>query len=214
MTKPVEAEDRGPIMWGYARVSTPEQSVAAQVTALVAAGVDPAHVVTEVASGARARRPKLEELLHAMQRGDTLVVWKLDRLGRSMGHLVTTIDDLGQRGIEFRSVTDAIDTRTAQGRVMFGILAAFAAFERDLIRERTSAGLARARDEGKQLGRPTRVSGEQYRLIHRLRAEGATYGAIAASCGLTTSVVGRVLRGELPQLDARYGSDGNADLLS
>jgi Resolvase, N terminal domain len=131
---------------GYARVSTTDQQPQLQVDALERAGCY--RVFTETASGARADRPTLEQLLDQLRPGDTLVVWKLDRLGRSLRHLVDTVTGLADRGIGFRSLQEAIDTTTPGGKLVFHIFAALAEFERDLIRERTAAGLAAARARG------------------------------------------------------------------
>jgi DNA invertase Pin-like site-specific DNA recombinase len=135
---------------GYARVSTTDQQPQLQVDALQRAGCY--RVFTETASGARTDRPVLEQLLDQLRPGDTLVVWKLDRLGRSLRHLVDTVTGLADRGIGFRSLQEAIDTTTPGGKLVFHVFAALAEFERDLIRERTSAGLAAARARGP--GRP------------------------------------------------------------
>jgi DNA invertase Pin-like site-specific DNA recombinase len=128
---------------GYARVSTTDQQPHLQVDALTTAGCY--RVFTETASGARADRPALEQLLDQLRPGDTLVVWKLDRLGRSLRHLVDTVTALAERGVGFRSLQEAIDTTTLGGKLAFHVVAALAEFERDLVRERTSAGLAAAR---------------------------------------------------------------------
>ena len=124
---------------GYARVSTTDQHPQLQVDALTAAGCY--RVFTETASGARTDRPFLEHLLDQLRPGDTLVVWKLDRLGRSLRHLVDAITGLVERGVGFRSLQEAIDTTTPGGKLVFHVLAALAEFERDLIRERTAAGV-------------------------------------------------------------------------
>jgi hypothetical protein len=131
---------------GVARVSTADQQPQLQVDALERAGCY--RVFTETASGARADRPTLEQLLDQLRPGDTLVVWKLDRLGRSLRHLVDPVTGLADRGIGFRSLQEAIDTTTPGGKLVFHVFAALAEFERDLIRERTSAGLAAARAPG------------------------------------------------------------------
>jgi DNA invertase Pin-like site-specific DNA recombinase len=123
---------------GYARVSTTDQQPHLQVDALQHAGCY--RVFTETASGARTDRPVLEQVLDQRRPGDTLVVWKLDRLGRSLRHLVDTVTGLAERGIGFRSLQESIDTTTPGGKLIFHIFAALAEFERDLIRERTSAG--------------------------------------------------------------------------
>lgn len=198
-------------VYGYARVSTTAQDVEAQRRALAAAGVDPAHIVTDHASGARSSRPGLDRLLADLEEGDLLTIWKLDRLGRSVSHLVDLVDDLGRRGVELRSLTEGLDTTTSGGRLMFHVIAAMAQFERDLIRERTAAGLEAARAKGKVLGRPSQTTPEQYRLIRRMAAEGASHRTIAATCGVPRSTVGRVVRGEVPSL-SRYDDPDEAEL--
>lgn len=143
---------------GYARVSTDEQDLTLQLDALSKTGCDPEAIYTDQASGARTERPGLDACLAALTRGDTLVVWRLDRLGRSMSHLVTLVEDLRQRGVNFRSLQDgAIDTTTASGELMFMVFSALAQFERRLIQERTRAGLEAARARGRQGGRPRKV---------------------------------------------------------
>lgn len=140
---------------GYARVSTDEQELALQIDALEQAGCQPEGLYTDQVSGSRTERPGLDACLAELTRGDTLVVWRLDRLGRSMSHLVAVIEDLRQRGVNFRSLQDGvIDTTTASGELMFLIFSALAQFERRLIQERTRAGLAAARSRGRQGGRP------------------------------------------------------------
>ena len=137
---------------GYARVSTKEQNLELQVDALKDAQCE--QVFTEVASGANTARPVLDDLLSRLRPGDVLVIWKLDRLGRSLKHLVTLTHELLERKIGLVSLNDPIDTTTAQGRLVFNIFAALAEFERDLIRERTQAGLQAARARGRKGGRP------------------------------------------------------------
>jgi len=137
---------------GYARVSTHEQTLALQQDALGKA--ECGRVFTDTASGAKADRPGLAEALDFVRAGDTLVVWKLDRLGRSLPHLIETIRDLQERGIGFKSLTEQIDTTTSGGKLIFHVFAALAEFERDVIRERTQAGLAAARARGRTGGRP------------------------------------------------------------
>ena len=137
---------------GYARVSTGEQTLDLQVDALKKAGCE--HTLTDTASGAKADRPGLAKALEQLRDADTLVVWRLDRLGRSLRHLIDTLTDLDKRGIGFRSLTENIDTTTPGGKLIFHIFGALAEFERDLIRERTNAGLAAARARGRTGGRP------------------------------------------------------------
>ena len=137
---------------GYARVSTQEQSIDLQRDALSKAGCE--QIYTDTMSGAKAERPGLNEALTYMRPGDVLVVWKLDRLGRSLKNLIEVVTDLGSRGIGFRSLTESIDTTTSIGNFFFHVFGALAEFERDLIRERTQAGLAAARARGRKGGRP------------------------------------------------------------
>src|SRR3954462_6225923 len=137
---------------GYARVSTLDQTVSLQQDALQQAGCE--RIFTDMASGAKADRPGLEEAIEYVRRGDTLVVWKLDRLGRSLPHLIETIRQLHERGIGFKSLTEQIDTTTSGGKLIFHVFAALAEFERDVIRERTQAGLVAARARGRRGGHP------------------------------------------------------------
>ena len=143
---------------GYARVSTPDQSFALQLDALRQAGCIAVH--QEVSSGARAARPVLDALLAQLRCGDVLVVWKFDRLGRSLTHLVELVNVLMQKGVGLHSLHDPIDTTTPHGRLNLHLFAALAEFERDLIRERTHAGLAAARARGRKGGRPKGLSSQ------------------------------------------------------
>jgi DNA invertase Pin-like site-specific DNA recombinase len=147
---------------GYVRVSKSDgtQTLAPQRDAMLAAGVDTARIYEDLASGRHDARPGLTACLKAIQPGNILVVWKLDRLGRDMRHLVNTVEDLRARGVGLKVLTGAgaqIDTTTANGRLAFGIFAAFAEFERELIAERTMAGLAAARARGRMGGRPRKM---------------------------------------------------------
>ncbi|MGO4574134.1 recombinase family protein [Microvirga sp. 2TAF3] len=137
---------------GYARVSTSDQTDSLQIDALKAAGCE--RIYRETVSGAKADRPELANALTFLRPRDTLVVWKLDRLARSMRQLIDTVEELQKREIGFRSLTQAIDTTTAGGKFVFNVFGALAEFERDLIRERTNAGLSAARARGRQGGRP------------------------------------------------------------
>jgi DNA invertase Pin-like site-specific DNA recombinase len=137
---------------GYARVSTTDQTLDLQKDALEKAGCN--RIFTDTASGAKAERTGLDEALNYVRAGDTLVVWRLDRLGRSLPHLIETITSLNNRGIGFKSITEAIDTTTSGGKLIFHIFGALAEFERDIIRERTQAGLTAARARGRLGGRP------------------------------------------------------------
>ena len=137
---------------GYARVSTQDQTLNLQNDALEQAGCS--KIFTDTISGAKTDRPGLEQALSYVRPGDTLVVWRLDRLGRSLRHLIETITLLHDRGIGFKSITENIDTTTSGGKLVFHIFGALAEFERDIIRERTQAGLQAARARGKKGGRP------------------------------------------------------------
>lgn len=154
---------------GYARVSSTDgrQSTALQRDALTAAGVADNRIYEDYASGKRDDRPGFSACLQALRAGDTLVVWKLDRLGRSLPHLVTTVSELEARGVGLRVLSGegaALDTSTPAGRLVFSLFAALAEFERDLIRERTMAGLAAARARGRKGGRRFVLSKAQVRL--------------------------------------------------
>jgi len=140
---------------GYARVSTDDQDLSLQLDALTRHGIPKPRVFMDKISGAKVERPGLKQCLDTLQPGDILVVWRLDRLGRSMRHLITLVEDLRERGIGFRSLSEgAIDTTSASGELIFNIFSALAQFERRLIQERTKAGLAAARARGRTGGRP------------------------------------------------------------
>lgn len=146
---------------GYARVSTSDQNLDLQKDALQAAGCE--RLFTDTASGAKAERPGLAEALKECRTGDTLVVWKLDRLGRSLPHLVESVRDLLAQGVGFNSLQENLDTTTSGGKLIFHIFASLAEFERDLIKERTNAGLTAARARGRKGGRPRGVVNEKKR---------------------------------------------------
>jgi DNA invertase Pin-like site-specific DNA recombinase len=151
---------------GYARVSTHEQTLNLQQDTLTKAGCT--KIFTDTASGAKTERIGLEEALTYVRKGDTLVVWRLDRLGRSLPHLITTMTDLEERGIGFKSLTENIDTTTSGGKLIFHIFGALAEFERNLIRERTQAGLTAARARGRIGGRPKALTPDQRRIAQAL----------------------------------------------
>src|SRR5690242_6110727 len=154
---------------GYARVSTLDQKPALQIDALTSAGCE--RIFTEKASGAQRDRPELKAALDYLRAGDTLVVWKLDRLARSMRQLIETIEDLQARRIELRSLTESIDTATPGGRLVFHIFGALAEFERAVIRERTRAGLQAARQRGKKGGRPRRLGPKELAAARAMLAD-------------------------------------------
>lgn len=154
---------------GYARVSTIDQNPNLQLDALRAAGCERTFV--EKASGALRDRPELASAIDYLRPGDALIVWKLDRLARSMKQLVDTIENLDGKGIGFRSLTETIDTTTAGGRLVFHIFGALAEFERGIIRERTTAGLAAARARGRVGGRPAKLTHDDLRAVRAMLAD-------------------------------------------
>lgn len=160
-----------PMLIGYARVSTSDQSLDLQTDALAAAGCE--RVFADTASGAKAERPGLEETLAFAREGDVLVVWRLDRFGRSLKDLVGRVEALGERGVGFRSLQESIDTTSAGGRLVFHVFGALAEFERELIRERTLAGLASARARGRKGGRPPAMTARKVDLAAKLMADPA-----------------------------------------
>lgn len=151
---------------GYARVSTNDQTHDLQEDALKKAGCD--RIFTDTISGAKEERKGLDEALSYVRPGDTLVVWRLDRLGRSLKHLIETITSLSARGVGFKSITEAIDTTTSGGKLVFHIFGALAEFERDIIRERTQAGLSAARARGRKGGRPKALTPKKIQQLQTL----------------------------------------------
>ena len=163
---------------GYARVSTDDQDTAAQVAALEAAGCE--RIFREKASGGRWDRPQFPRLLNQLRSSDVVVVWKLDRLSRSLRDVLTIMEPLGEVGAGFRSLTEAIDTTTPAGRMMMQMMGAFAEFERTMLRERTPAGVDTARQEGRVGGRRPKLSPQQQSEIRKMVSEGEKTAAAAA----------------------------------
>ncbi len=178
---------------GYARVSTGEQTLDLQLDALAKAGCG--KLFTETASGAKADRPVLEEVLGYVRSGDTLVVWRLDRLGRSLQHLIETVTALRERGIGFKSLTEQIDTTTPGGKLIFHVFGALAEFERDLIRERTNAGLAAARARGRTGGRPKKLADPKTLALAQALYDGGTtdVATICQTLGISRATLYRYL---------------------
>lgn len=160
---------------GYARVSTQEQDPALQIDALTRYGVKPEHIFIEYASGGRMDRPQLQKALRSMRAEDTIVVWKLDRLGRTLTGIIEVAEQMQKEGVNLISLTDKIDTTTAMGRMFFHIIASFAQLERDLIAERTKAGMAVRKAEGAKFGQPSKIKDNPKRLAEarRIIEEGA-----------------------------------------
>jgi DNA invertase Pin-like site-specific DNA recombinase len=177
---------------GYGRVSTADQNPQLQLDALNAAGCE--RVFVETASGAQRDRPELKAALGYIRSGDVLTVWKLDRLGRSIAQLIETVDHLAERGIGFKSLTEAIDTTTPGGRLIFHIFAALAEFERSVIRERTRAGLEAARAQGRKGGRPPALSANDVKAAKALLADPSiTVADIARRLNVSAATLYRYL---------------------
>ncbi|WHA43829.1 recombinase family protein [Agrobacterium larrymoorei] len=183
--------------FGYARVSTAEQNMDLQVVALEAAGCS-AILTDEGFSGANFSRPGLTRILKTLRRGDTLVVWRLDRLGRSLFELLKLVRGLNERGIEFRSLSESLDTSTSAGRLLLHILASMAEFERSLISERTRAGMAAARARGSRIGRRPAMTHEQ--LVDAKSAierDRQSVVEVADRYQIHPRTLGRLLKGKL-----------------
>ncbi|EMO4161958.1 recombinase family protein [Morganella morganii] len=179
---------------GYIRVSTTDQNSDLQRNALISINCD--QIFEDKMSGKTAVRPGLKRALKAIQPGDTLAVWKLDRLGRSVKNLIALISDLHERGAHFRSLTDSIDTSTAMGRFFFHVMSALAEMERELIVERTLAGLAAARAQGRIGGRPAALTGNDWEQIGRLLDKGYSRQQLAIIYGVGVSTIYRYFPAE------------------
>ncbi|QXC46816.1 recombinase family protein [Rhodococcus qingshengii] len=177
---------------GYARVSTTDQNPELQQDALNAAGCF--RIWTDKASGAKTDRPELAAVMDALRPGDTLVVWRLDRLGRSLPHLIETVTQLEARGVAFKSLTEEINTTTPGGKLIFHIFGALAEFERNLIRERTMAGLSAARDRGRVGGRPSSLTAAKKRQANKMRGDGVSMTEIAEVLNVARSTLYRNLQ--------------------
>ncbi len=178
---------------GYARVSTIEQTLALQEDALRAAGCE--RLFTDTLSGATAERPGLAQALAYLWPGDVLVVWRLDRLGRSLKALIETLHGLEGRGIGFKSLAEQLDTTTSGGKLIFHVFGALAEFERDLIRERTQAGLAAARARGRQGGRPKKLATPAKVALARALYDGKRHSIaeICSTLGISRATLYRAL---------------------
>lgn len=185
---------------GYARVSTQDQSADLQEDELLKVGCG--RVFVDKASGVATDRPQLAAALAYLRQGDVLVVWRLDRLGRSLKHLVTLVADLEESGVGFRSLHESIDTTTSAGKLIFHVFAALAEFERDLIRERTKAGLTAARARGRMGGRKPSLSPKKIQVARKMYADGdSTVTEIAKVLGVSRATIYRHLeRDEAPQV--------------
>lgn len=181
---------------GYARVSTTDQDPGLQISALKAAGCE--RIFTDHGvSGSKASRPEFDKMLEHLRKGDELVIWKLDRLGRNTRNLLALVDELEERGVHFRSVTDGITTEGAMGKAMLTIMSAFAQLERDQLIERTKAGMAEAKANGRNVGR-REVTAEDVKVkrAHELKAQGLQPADIGKIIGASRATVYRYLSKE------------------
>ena len=175
---------------GYARVSTDDQNLDLQLDGLHKAGITDNHLYSDTASGKDAERKELAACLKALREGDTLVVWRLDRLGRSLPDLVRIVTELEQKGVAFESLTERIETSSASGKLIFHVFAALAEFERNLIRERTKAGLAAARVRGRVGGRKPKLDAKQIRQIKTLlRDRNTSVTELAKDYGVSRTTI-------------------------
>ena len=182
---------------GYMRVSTAEQNLALQRDALLAAGVAPERVYEDTCSGTITNRPGLARALDVVREGDALVIWKLDRVGRSLEHVVELVDALQKRGVGLKVLTGGIDTTNSTGRLVFGIFATLSEFERDLILERTMAGLAAARARGRAGGRPRLMTRAKLRTAMTMMADrGNAATDVAEQLGISVSTLYAYVDGE------------------
>jgi DNA invertase Pin-like site-specific DNA recombinase len=180
---------------GYARVSTEDQNPDLQLTALKTAGCD--RIFTDKAMGANIKRPELTKCLKALNKDDTLVVWKLDRLGRSLHDLISLLDELKSRVVAFQSVTESIDTTTPTGRAMWQMVGILAELERSLIQERTKAGRAAAVARGVQMGRKSKLTPQQVEYAKKLIEQGEHHDTVAQSLNVSRRTLYRALQIQL-----------------
>jgi DNA invertase Pin-like site-specific DNA recombinase len=183
---------------GYCRVSTADQNLDLQIDALEKAGCQ--KVFSDVASGAKDDRTGLAAALEFARPGDRLVVWRLDRLGRSLPHLIATVNGLRDRGVAFKSLTESIDSSSASGRLIFGIFSSLASFERELIRERCMAGLAAARSRGRIGGRPASLDEAKVSMVRTvLRDPNSSVTELARTLGVSRSTIYRCAASTTPE---------------
>jgi len=200
------------MLLGYARISTNDQNFDLQIDALTKHGCK--RFYKDTVSGAKSKRPGLDEMLKEARPKDIIVIWKLDRLGRSLKHLVDLVAELNERDIGLRSLNDPIDTTTAQGRLVFNIFASLAEFEREIIRERTNAGLAAARARGRTGGRKPGLSEDakrKARIAQSYYEEGMAVNQITKSIGISKATLYRYLRFRGVQISHRSNSPSKAE---
>lgn len=196
------------MMFGYARVSTDDQRLDLQKDALEKAGVRPENLYEENISGVKKMRPQLHECLRSLREGDVLVIWRLDRLGRSLVELCRISQDLEKRGVELRSLTECIDTTTAGGKLVFNMFGAVAQFERDIISERTKAGLKAARRRGNVGGRKPKMTPEKLKMAEQfLATPGVTQKQAAACIEVSRETLSRAMKAKRDRSTARALAD-------
>lgn len=194
------------MLLGYARVSPDDQTTRLQLDALEAVGCE--RTFSEHALGSSTERPVLADMLNNTRRGDTLVVWRLDRLGRSLPHLIEIVQKLESAGVALKSLIEGIDTTTSNGRLVFHLFGALAQFERELIRERTVTGLAVARARGRKGGRPPKLSAEKLQVAQRLLKDTeSTVSEVARTLGVHRSTLHKALQGTVAKTMNEVGCE-------
>lgn len=189
MSKNPKLPPAGPRLVGYARVSTEDQNLDMQIAALANAGVHPDNIWSEHRSAVAKLRPYLEKALTDARSGDTFVVWKLDRLARDMADLLAILKRLNENGVAFKSLTEGFDTSTPVGKLLIHVLGALAQFERDLVVERTKAGVAAHRARGGKVGQPAKIVGPKHAKGERMLKAGKAVMSVAAALGVTPTTV-------------------------
>ncbi len=179
---------------GYARVSTHEQSLNMQIDDLIAEGIEERDIFKETVSSRKSHRAELENLLKYAKSGDCIVVWKIDRIARSLKELVNIVNDFDKKGIKFKSLNDDIDLSTANGKFMFHVFSAMAELERDIIKERTLAGLASARKNGRIGGRPTKINADLSKKAKQLQKTELSIEEICESLKVSRATYYKALR--------------------
>jgi len=179
--------------FGYVRTSTEHQNMGLQFEALKSAGIDDRNIYSDQMSGSKRERPQLNALMEKLKDGDTLVIWKFDRLARSMNDLIEITNKLHKKGVQFKSITEDIDTNSPMGKFAFHLLGALGQFERELIKERINAGIANARDKGKHIGRPRILTDEQIKVAQDMRKNGKGVMKIARVLGCSRHAIYRAI---------------------
>lgn len=194
MSKDLE-EKNTPTLIGYARVSTADQSVTMQIEALMKYGVREEDIYSESMSGVKKNRPEFDKAMRVLRKGDTLVVWKLDRVARSINNLLEIMKELEERGIRFRSITEGVETETPTGKMILVVMGALAQFERDLIVERTRAGVKAALERGVKFGADYKIQPEEIPKIWKLvNEQGRTVASVARQYEVTPQTITRRLK--------------------